>query len=918
MTLPAGTKLGPYEILSPLGAGGMGEVYRARDTRLSRHVAIKVLPEAVATDRDALARFEREAQAVAALSHPNILAIHDFGSEGGTAFAVTELLQGETLREMLAAGPPPLRKTIDLSRQICDGLAAAHTAGIVHRDLKPDNVFVTNDGRVKILDFGLAKPVAGRGAGMEETHSPTVSAYTEPGTVMGTVGYMSPEQVKGSAVDPRSDIFSFGAVLYEMLTGRRAFQRETAAETMTAVLREDPPDPAESGRRIPAALDRVVRHCLEKKPEQRFQSASDIAFALEEPSGAVPSAGPAAIAPARLRRGAAALIAAAAGLAAGAALTAWLRKAAPAPPVRVHPLTFSGRDNDPAASPDGRLVAFTSWRDGKSRIWIKQLAGGGEAPLTSGPDRRPRFSPDGLSILFLRDLGSTQAVFRVGLVGGEPRKLVDDAVEADWAPDGKSIVYFRLTESPRVVSEFGRLDLENGKTMTLAVLPDLEAYSARWSPDGRTIAFSAGNLNRNSATWKLLRMDAETGKLAPLGSERLGNALGGIAWSGDGSSLFYVQTASVMGDISGSGSRVFRLDLGSGRSRPVLWADGLAAINASTGEVSRSDVLSSGRLLLAQRLQRQNLREGAILNPATAVPSRLAAALMPSRLVTEGSSIDRQPTYSPDGKRILFSSNRSGNLDLWTIEPATGVLRQVTDDRAQDWDPAFTPDGKHILWDSDRSGHLEVWIANDDGSGARQLTQDGVDAENPTETPDGAWVVYWSGNSKKRGIWKIHPDGSGAVRLLEADAVGTDVSPDGRYALYVEQDRINLRNIVHFIEIDTGRPVPFTIRVRYSLGSPGIIWGRARWAGDGRSVYYVGEDAHGLSGVFRQDFVPGRDTSSTRQPVGGFSSDYVTESLGVSPDGTRLTISAGGEFASVVVADDVPGAEPPVRQTRRP
>ena len=902
MTLPSGSRLGPYEILAPIGAGGMGEVYRARDTRLNRQVAVKVLPDSVARDRDTLARFEREAQAVAALSHPNILAIHDFANQDGVAFAVTELLQGETLRDVLSGGPLSLRKTVDFSRQICAGLAAAHAAGIVHRDLKPDNIFVTHDGRVKILDFGLAKP-SGRKDTVDETHSPTVSAYTEPGTVMGTVGYMSPEQVKALPVDHRSDIFSFGAVLYEMATGRRAFQRDTAAETMTAVLREDPPEPSETGRRIPPALDRIVRHCLEKRPEQRFQSASDIGFAIEETSGAVPgTAAPA-------RRGASraavfALLGAAAGVLAAFPLARWWGAPAETDPPRVHPLTFSGRDNDPAASPDGKLVAFTSWRDGESRIWIKQLSGGGEAPLTSGPDRRPRFSPDGGSLIFLRDVGATQTVYRVGLVGGEPRPLIEDVIEADWSPDGKKIGFFRPGKGSRPATRFGVFDVETGKETVRATLNEVEVYSARWSPDGRTIGFSEGNVNRNSSTWRLRQIDVATGRVTPLGPDRQGYALGGLAWSGDGRHLFYIQTDSIMGDIAGSESRIFDLDRSSNRVRSVLWGDGLAAINASAGEVSRCDVLSRGRLVFARRLRRQNLRE---------VPIGGAIAAGP-RLLTEGNSIDRQPTYSPDGKRILFSSNRSGNLDLWTMDLANGALRQVTDDRAQDWDPAFTPDGRQILWDSDRTGHLEVWIANLDGSSARQVTQDGVDAENPTETPDGQWILYWSGNPEKRGVWKIHPDGSGAARLLETDAVGTDVSPDGRYVLFVEQDRMRLRNSVNFVETATGRSAGFTISTPFTVGAPGIIYGRARWARDGRSVYYVAQDAAGLTGVFRQDFKPGTDTSASRRPVAGFSAEYVTESLGLAPDGARLTISTGEEFASIMVADNVPGAEPPVRK----
>ncbi len=284
MTLAAGTRLGPYEILSPLGAGGMGEVYRARDPKLQRDVAIKVLPESLALDRDAFARFESEALAVASLSHPNILSIFDFGTESGTAYAVMELLEGETLRDRLDAGRIAPKQAVDYGLQIVKGLSAAHEKGVVHRDLKPENLFVSRDGHVKILDFGLAKRVETAAPG-SQTSAPTQSGRTEPGTVMGTAGYMSPEQVRGQPVDHRSDIFSFGAVLYEMLSGRRAFKKDTAIDTMAAIVRDEPPELSESGRNVPIALDHVIRHCLEKDRENRFQSARDIAFALSEASG---------------------------------------------------------------------------------------------------------------------------------------------------------------------------------------------------------------------------------------------------------------------------------------------------------------------------------------------------------------------------------------------------------------------------------------------------------------------------------------------------------------------------------------------------------------------------------------------------------------------------------------------------------
>src|SRR6201987_4746846 len=291
MPLAPTTRLGPYEIIAPLGAGGMGEVVRARDTRLGREVALKILPETVARESDRLVRFEQEARAVAALNHPNILAVFDIGQHNGSPFLVSELLEGETLRAVLDRGALPQRKAIDYGVQIAQGLAAAHEKGIVHRDLKPENIFVTRDGRIKILDFGLAKlaqkPGAEKGQsdGITRTSSPTAG-----GVGMGTASYMAPEQVRGDAVDPRTDIFAFGAVLYEMLSGKRAFRRDTTPETMTAVLKEDPPDLTNAAHPVSPALDRIVRRCLEKNPEQRFQSAKDLSFALASLSGTDSSA----------------------------------------------------------------------------------------------------------------------------------------------------------------------------------------------------------------------------------------------------------------------------------------------------------------------------------------------------------------------------------------------------------------------------------------------------------------------------------------------------------------------------------------------------------------------------------------------------------------------------------------------------
>jgi serine/threonine protein kinase len=448
MTIAAESRLGPYEILSPLGAGGMGEVYRARDTKLDRDVAIKVLPESVSRDPDVLSRFEREAKAVAALSHPNILGIFDFGTHDGTAYAVMELLEGETLRSKLDAGVLSQRRAIEYALQIIRGLAAAHEKGIVHRDLKPDNVFVTQDGRVKILDFGLAKTAAGKPGPGGDTRSPTAFAYTEPGAVMGTVGYMSPEQVKGMPVDHRSDIFSFGAVLYEMLSGKRAFQRDTAAETMTAVLREEPPELSAIALSVSPALDRIVRHCLEKNPEQRFRSTDDIAFSLQslsETSGMAPSAPPGVTSRPMSRGtlwGIAGLLA---GAIAGSLLTIALRSThvSPRRPVRFE--VASPQDQQVvgtvALAPDGSRLAFTAREAGgnSTQLWIRAIDDS-KARLLRGTEgaQLPFWAPDGESVGFF----ANGQLKRISISGGPPQPLApvtSDVRGASWSGDGRIV-----------------------------------------------------------------------------------------------------------------------------------------------------------------------------------------------------------------------------------------------------------------------------------------------------------------------------------------------------------------------------------------------------------------------------------------------------------------------------------------------
>jgi len=455
MPLASGTKLGPYEIQSPLGAGGMGEVYRSRDTRLDRIVAIKVLPSSFAADADRLQRFEREARSVAALNHPNILAVHDIGTHDGAPYMVCELLEGETLRERLQGGVLSSRKAVEIAVQIAQGLAAAYDKGIIHRDLKPENVFLTKDGRVKILDFGLAKMAR---TGPENSAVQTLTSadisLTEAGQVLGTAGYMSPEQVRGIVIDHRSDIFVFGAILFEMLSGQRAFRRDTAAETMTAVLKEDLPELTELNRSISPALDRIVRHCLEKNPDQRFQSARDLAFDLESlspnSSSSLRKVGqPTAVQ--RVRRWQPLIVLLLVAMAAGLGYL-FGHKGKASSEVTYHQLTFrKGTVLSARFAPDNRTVIYSAaWAGlapelystradsiesrplGLSQVNLLGISTAGEIAVSLKPSTLPGF------------FGTQGTLGRTPLTGGTaPREILENVEWSDWSPDGSNLLVVR-------------------------------------------------------------------------------------------------------------------------------------------------------------------------------------------------------------------------------------------------------------------------------------------------------------------------------------------------------------------------------------------------------------------------------------------------------------------------------------------
>ena len=887
--LAAGQRLGPYEIAAVIGSGGMGLVYRARDTRLERDVAIKVLPTDLA-DAERRRRFEQEARAASALNHPNIVAVYDVGSHEGAPFLVTELLRGQSLAERTAQGPLPTRKALEYAVQVARGLAAAHERGIVHRDVKPANLFATSDGHLKILDFGVAKLLPS-GPGMPA--GPVSTRETTPGLVVGTVGFMAPEQLKGGAVDGRADQFSLGCVLYALLAGQEPFARPSAAQTLEAVLRDEPVPLARVNARVPRAVSWIVERCLAKDPQDRYRSTHDLARDLELAQGRLTETGLSFLGPLRFPRRLATAAALAAMLIATGLATRWWIARAPVGVPQVRYLTYSGRDFSPAAAPDGSMVAFSSNRDGRRRIWLKQLSTGNEAPLTEGEDDHPRFSPDGATLLFARNEGGRVSLYRVPTVGGEARKLVDDALYGDFSPDGRRLAFVRQAVSDTGMTSVVAIAAADGSSVRELARLDGTRFAAgafvepRWSPNGRYLAATQSTLQLGEPTVIAL-VDAENGQVQALPPPSdAGVWRGGLVWSGD-DGVLCAQPESVVGQQTGTSSRIVHLDLGSRRTRPLL---------SSPVNLVGLDVLGPERLVLEARSLRQNLRE---------IP--LAAKDgTGERWLTMGNGADRQPIYTRDGEWIAFSSNRSGNLDVWAVSRRSGAIRRLTDDPAHDSDPHFMPDGR-LLWSSNRSGRFEIWIGAADGSGARQLSRDGVDAENPVASPDGQWIVYASANPASRGLVKMRADGREAALLVPGNRIEPEISPDGRFVAFVA-DVGSDRAMLSVVRLSDGAPAGFDVRLPPWTSGAGIDQGRCRWMSDSRALAYIAQEPGGTHVVYVQDFIPGTDTTPRRRRIAAREPDLHAESLGVSPDGTHLTVSFREQRFDLMLAEGVPGVD---------
>jgi serine/threonine protein kinase len=838
MSLRPGTKLGPYEIISPLGAGGMGEVYRARDTRLERDVALKILPESFTREPDRLRRFEQEARAVAALNHPNILAIHDIGQHNGAPFLVSELLEGESLRAVLDRGPVAQRKTIDHGVQIAHGLAAAHEKGIVHRDLKPENVFITRDGRIKILDFGLAKLTQSPSVDAEEIT--LTSSHTAAGVVMGTASYMAPEQVRGDAIDPRTDIFAFGTVLYEMLSGVRAFRRDTGAETMTAVLKEDPAELSNTGRLVSPTLERIVRRCLEKNPEQRFQSARDLSFALSAFSGSETSSAVRATSATVPRRFPVLLwLSTALALVAVAVVTFFIARH-PVPTTRMQ---FSLAVPDEmsishmALSDDGTMLVFVSPEE-SSALPMLFLQRVGSPNITMMPGTQgasyPFWSPDGAYVGFFAN-GKLQ---KISIAGGAPQVLASalSGRGASWGKNGVIIYSEDAQSSIRRINADG-----SGMAMVTQNIRVDHDQSHRWPlflPDGNHFLFWAGNFanlkdDRFSGIY-VSSLDGKERKLVVLCHSSFGYDAHNLYFADEQRQLVSVPFNRSNGSVSG-GTTVVATTVGYQPS--TYWS---AFTVAPNGMLIYNESIGAGESALTW-IDRSGKELSRIGEPATIA----------------------NPTLSLDGTRVAvdISDQKANNVDIW-IESTTGAGNsRFTFDPSEEVAGVWSRDGKTMAYRIATSEGTSVYLKPTSGR-ERERKRFTIPPSTMDDLVPNSWSlddtqILCTRQASSGDYLVLLPTAGGEpTRVLTSKGSETNgqISPDGRWMAYASDESGNWEIYVTSFPDAAGK---------WQVSRGGGA--EPRWRGDGKEIFYVAP-----SGMLMAVPVNGEATFATGTPASLF------------------------------------------------
>ena len=858
----------------------MGEVYLARDPKLNRDVAIKVLPADFSTDPERLRRFEQEAQAAGALNHPNILSIYDVETHDGSPYVVSELLEGETLREHLGGTALPSRKAVDYALQIASGMAAAHERGIVHRDLKPENLFVTNEGRVKILDFGIAKLTEPADGGEAHTDLPTRKLSTDPGTVVGTVGYMSPEQVRGQRVDHRSDIFSLGAVLYEMLSGKRAFRGESAVETLNAILKEDPPELSESNSQINPALARVVAHCLEKSPGLRFQSAKDVAFALEALSGLSSSRTTAAALPLQAERPKnrerlAWVVAGVLLLGLLAALPfaiAHLRRA-PADE-RVLRLSLLPPENANmtrivtamAISPDGRRLAFVASFEGREFLWVRPLDSlsaqalpGTEGVTGASP---PFWSPDSRFIGFF----AGGKLKKIEASGGPPQTLCDSSASrgGTWNRDG--VIIFGDTSGP-----LQRVSASGGEPVPVLALDESRLETShRWPhflPDGRHFLYFVRSGQTESRGVYVGSLDAkETKRLIPTAFNAAYAPPGFLLFMRNETLMaqpFDAEKLELTGEPSPVAEHV-AYNMGLGRGAFSVSENGVLAFRTGSGD--------RDQLLWFDRGGKQIGSLGAV---------GLYFSLW----------------LSPDERQVAVerSDPQTGTPDIWLFDLARGIPSRFTTDPAGDTSPLWSPDGSRIVFSSSREGVRNLYQKMASGGGTEEVLLKSREEKVADDwSADGQLIVYQVLNPKtKWDLWVLPMSGDRQpfpFLQTEFNEWQSQLSPDGKWIAYISDESGSPEVYVQTFPISGGR-------VRVSTGGGN----QPKWRRDGRELFYIAADRK----LMAVDVKPGATfEAGVPRPL------FDTRVLTLTDFRNHYVVTADGQRFLICSTDEVTSAPP--------